>query len=638
MIKTWRAIITLCLLLAGPALLGADSHASFPSPPQAGAGDGRAAAVLADDPSPPAETVKLIFIHHSCGENWLADGNGGLGLALRDNNYFVSDTNYGWGPDGIGDLTDIGHWWTWFRGPDSSTYLDALYAESAQHSSYSRLDDDPGGENQIVMFKSCYPNSNLQGSPGDPVPPIGDNPLRGQGSGSSYHTVANAKGIYIDLLEYFATRQDKLFVVITAPPVQSGTWAANARVFNTWLVEDWLDGYPYDNVAVFDFYNVLTSNGGSWNVNDLGWETGNHHRYYSGAVQYVTDQGINTAAYPNGGSDDHPSPAGNQKGTGEYIDLLNIFYNRWHTPPEPPDNWIYLPLVAKNWFGPASLGLLAVDDFLYQLQNLDLPAIGGTAYDLVVMDYSSDGSAAGEFSLAEIDALKHSSGGDKIVLAYMSIGEAEDYRFYWDESWDADGDGWPDPGAPAWLDVEDPDWEGNYKVRYWDPDWQAIIFAYTGRLLAAGFDGAYLDLVDAYEYYAGQGHPQAAEEMAAFVAAIRSHARAGDPDFYIFPQNAPELAALLPGYLDGVDGIGQEEAYYGYDGDDLPTPPDVTAEVEGYLDLFHNAGKLVLTVDYATTPAHVDDVYARSQARGYVPFCTVRDLDQLIVNPGHEPD
>ena len=87
-----------------------------------------------------------------------------------------------------------------------------------------------------------------------------------------------------------------------------------------------------------------------------------------------------------------------------------------------------------------------------------------------------------------------------------------------------------------------------------------------------------------------------------------------------------------------MDGIGQEEAYYGYDGDDLPTPPDVTAEVEGYLDLFHNAGKLVLTVDYATTPAHVDDVYARSQARGYVPFCTVRDLDQLIVNPGHEPD
>jgi hypothetical protein len=44
---------------------------------------------------PPEDPVRLIFVHHSCGSNWLSDGNGGLGIALRDNNYFVSDTNYG---------------------------------------------------------------------------------------------------------------------------------------------------------------------------------------------------------------------------------------------------------------------------------------------------------------------------------------------------------------------------------------------------------------------------------------------------------------------------------------------------------------------------------------------------------------
>ena len=58
---------------------------------------GAAGATVNTDP--PAAPVKLVFIHHSTGENWLADGNGGLGIALRDNNYFVSDTNYGWGPD-----------------------------------------------------------------------------------------------------------------------------------------------------------------------------------------------------------------------------------------------------------------------------------------------------------------------------------------------------------------------------------------------------------------------------------------------------------------------------------------------------------------------------------------------------------
>ncbi|MBU1878269.1 MAG: endo alpha-1,4 polygalactosaminidase, partial [Chloroflexi bacterium] len=284
----------------------------------------------------------------------------------------------------------------------------------------------------------------------------------------------------------------------------------------------------------------------------------------------------------------------------------------------------YLPLVSKP------LAFAGVNDFLYQLQNLNLTAIGNTAYDLVVMDYSADGSAGGEFSAAQIAALKHSPGGDKIVLAYMSIGEAEDYRFYWQSGWT--------PGDPAWLDVQNPDWPGNYKVRYWDPGWQAIVFSYTDRLLDAGFDGAYLDIIDAYEYYADRGRATAAQEMADFVAAIRAYARARDPDFLIVPQNAPELAGLVPAYLHSVDGIGQEDIYYGYNADNQPTPPAVTAEMEGYLDVFKAAGKLVLTVDYATTPAHVDDAYAKSQAKGYVPFVTVRDLDQLTINPGHEPD
>ena len=50
-----------------------------------------------DDPSPPSQVTKLIFIHHSCGENWLTDGHGNLGRVLGENNYFVSDTNYSWG-------------------------------------------------------------------------------------------------------------------------------------------------------------------------------------------------------------------------------------------------------------------------------------------------------------------------------------------------------------------------------------------------------------------------------------------------------------------------------------------------------------------------------------------------------------
>ena len=283
--------------------------------------------------NPPANPVRLVFIHHSTGENWLSDSNGGLGIALRDNNYFVSDTNYEWGPDNIGSSTDIGHWWLWFRGPSNPTFLSALYAEREHHSEYSRLSADVSGENQIIMFKSCFPNSALKGSISDAVPPIDGNPLRGQSCDSQYHTVANAKGIYVDLLEYFKTRPDKLFVAITAPPLIDDEYADNARAFNNWLVDGWLKDYTVGNVFVFDFYNVLTSNGGNPDTNDVGLESGNHHRWWEGEVQHKTDgdddANPNILEYPT--DDAHPSRAGNQKATVEFVPLLDSAYSSFQS-------------------------------------------------------------------------------------------------------------------------------------------------------------------------------------------------------------------------------------------------------------------------------------------------------------------
>ncbi|MBN1304107.1 MAG: hypothetical protein JXA13_06695 [Anaerolineales bacterium] len=265
-----------------------------------------------DDASPPAQPVKLIFIHHSTGENWLTDGYGNLGLTLGQNNYFVSDTNYGWGPNGIGDRTDIPDWVEWFRSSEAPTYMEALFNENDQHSSYTRTLSDPGGENQVIMFKSCFPNSALEGSPNDPP-----------GSYADY-TVSGAKYVYNELLKYFAAHPDKLFVVITAPPLSDPSHAENARAFNQWLVFDWLNenNYTGSNVAVFDFYNVLTGPKA-------------HHHFVNGNVVHTIGSN-NTLNYPSG--DDHPSVQGSQKATDEFVPLLNVFYNRWQAgqPPQSP--------------------------------------------------------------------------------------------------------------------------------------------------------------------------------------------------------------------------------------------------------------------------------------------------------------
>ena len=267
----------------------------------------------AENTGPPDQTVKLIFIHHSTGENLLIDDYGGLGLALAQNHYFVSDTNYGWGPEAIGDRTDIPNWLEWFRSEDTDRYMQALFNESGQNSDYTRPLADPGGENQVILFKSCFPNSNLEGNPNDLPSP-----------GSDF-SVGNAKYIYNELLKYFITRPDKLFVVITAPPVTDPTYAQNARAFNLWLMNDWLreNAYPYLNVAVFDFYNVLTGPDA-------------HHRLHNGQVEHILgDQ--NTSYYASSPEDDHPSVDGSRKATEEFVPLLNLFYRRWASsaPSQP---------------------------------------------------------------------------------------------------------------------------------------------------------------------------------------------------------------------------------------------------------------------------------------------------------------
>ena len=125
-----------------------------------------------------------------------------------------------------------------------------------------------------------------------------------------------------------------------------------------------------------------------------------------------------------------------------------------------------------------------------------IAALSQTDYDVLIIDlFFSDTEI---LNPADIAALKtKNNGGSRLVIAYMSIGEAEDYRYYWDSGWLSN--------PPLWMMGENPYWPGNYKVTYWDDDWQQIIYgdedSYTGRILAAGFDGVYLDIIDAFEYF-----------------------------------------------------------------------------------------------------------------------------------------
>jgi cysteinyl-tRNA synthetase, unknown class len=137
------------------------------------------------------------------------------------------------------------------------------------------------------------------------------------------------------------------------------------------------------------------------------------------------------------------------------------------------------------------------------------------------------------------------------------------------------------------------------------------------------------------------------KEMVDFVIEISDYAKQQNPQFLVFPQNNSDLWNQ-DGYLDAIDGIGQEDIYFGYDGDGTATPPEITSQWEQELGHFRDAGKLILTVDYpfddpdtptytAEAQAMIDQAYTRSGTQGFVPYCAVRELSHLTVNPGYEP-
>jgi len=152
------------------------------------------------------------------------------------------------------------------------------------------------------------------------------------------------------------------------------------------------------------------------------------------------------------------------------------------------------------------LSLAEAKNFLYLLDTNSfgtrssyLGALAGTDYDLLIIDLFYEDEAVLAFNEVQ-DLKRKTNGGSRPIVAYLCIGEAEDYRYYWDPAWKMN--------PPSWLLGENPDWPGNYKVRYWDTEWQKIIFgnaaSYLKKIIDAGFDGAYLDLVDAFEYFEDQ--------------------------------------------------------------------------------------------------------------------------------------
>ncbi len=310
----------------------------------------------------------------------------------------------------------------------------------------------------------------------------------------------------------------------------------------------------------------------------------------------------------------------------------------------------------------------AARNWAYVLQGLDadmFAQLRSLAVDIVVVDdvgLLNEWNHTGVDVAAEVAALKATPGPTlprKIVLAYVDVGQAEEHRTYWQDGWA--------PGSPDWIVGTDPDgWVGNYPIAYWRDEWRAIMQAAVQQVATEGYDGIYMDWVEAYSDESVVSAAQAAgvdpaSEMANFVLDIGTWGRAVNPDFLVIAQNAAEIIDEVPSYTGAIDGLAQEQLHYdgspdegGLPGDcplprtdaDIDSPeflaslPDPscqglsTLQVStewylGYLRPILASGVKVMVIDYAVVPANVEDAFQRSLAEGFVPYAGPRQLDRI---------
>ena len=281
---------------------------------------------------------------------------------------------------------------------------------------------------------------------------------------------------------------------------------------------------------------------------------------------------------------------------------------------------------------PASFAYILQADSFAKTKPAVIAKLKECGRDWIVLDATFAGDTPWEQT--DLDTIRSGKAGRKVV-AYLSIGEAEDYRSYWQSDWASNGK--RTAAAPVWLGIENPEWKGNYQVKYWNAEWQKLMLPAIDDAMARGFDGVYLDIVDGFQTYE-QGadgylddriNPETKQtyrrDMVDWVKAIAARARAKNPTALVIPQNGSQLVADND-FVDVISAQGIEDLFT--NGKKLQ-PASHTDEILGHLKTLALAKKPVLLIEYPKT--HQGEALSKKLAEetGLVWLVTDRQLKTL---------
>lgn len=225
----------------------------------------------------------------------------------------------------------------------------------------------------------------------------------------------------------------------------------------------------------------------------------------------------------------------------------------------------------------------------------------------------------------DVDPRPLKNGRTKFI-AYVSVGEAEDYRDYWAKV-----------KSSSMLVEKNINWKGAHLVDIRSQEWRDVLFGHTlKKVVDKGFDGVFLDTIDTAIYLEDKDAKTFAGSKKALVELVKL-IRQKHPDLIIVPNNGLEV---LSEYAGDVDAVLVEDLYTHYDFEkkmSVQTQASVMAEKEKFLDEFiSHYKKPVLNLLYETSSQSKLAQFAitRSRQKGYLWYLTTVDLMKIgMVNP-----
>ena len=296
--------------------------------------------------------------------------------------------------------------------------------------------------------------------------------------------------------------------------------------------------------------------------------------------------------------------------------------------------------------------------WMYQIQELEsasaIQALAKTDYPLLIVEPNHNNKDIVFDCHRMIQTLRTmSNGSERLILAYIDIGQAENWRTYWKKNWTAPT--LTKRGKPSFLVTPDPDgWEDCYSVAYWDQRWKDIWVSPDGiisELAKLGFDGVYLDWVEAYDDDSIREVAQKKKvnpelEMIRFIEEIGNVGKKTTADFLVIPQNAPFLIDDAPGrYAKAIDALAVEDTWFHGAGDagwDDPEAGDLRSRYDGQWSTksrllqykkYQKRGLPVFSVDYCIKPENAAMVYREARNADLRPLVTRVSLSRITETP-----